>query len=196
MIKQLPLSRLEDWFALISREQALYLPLEEGDHAAYGLWSPDARLRLDDLNTNKSPKDLFFPQSENLVAFKAQGKTISVIDNRKPAEVFVLFGVRACDAASLDILDRVFLSEPVDSYYAARREAGTVITRACFTPEETCFCGAFGIDAMAPAGDIATCYADSSRAKKELGWEAKLGLEDMCRDSYNFIIKNPKGYNN
>lgn len=41
------------------------------------------------------------------------------------------------------------------------------------------------------AGDIATCYADCSRAKKELGWEAKYTLDDMCRDSWNFIKKNP-----
>ena len=41
------------------------------------------------------------------------------------------------------------------------------------------------------AGDIATCYADSSRAKNELGWEAKYTLEDMCRDSWNFIKNNP-----
>lgn len=40
------------------------------------------------------------------------------------------------------------------------------------------------------AGDIATCYADCSRAKTELGWEAKYSLDDMCRDSWNFIRKN------
>ena len=39
-------------------------------------------------------------------------------------------------------------------------------------------------------GDIATCYADSSKALKELGWKAELGIEDMCRDSYNYILKN------
>lgn len=42
------------------------------------------------------------------------------------------------------------------------------------------------------AGDIATCYADCSRAKKELGWEAKYTLDDMCRDSWNFIQKQKK----
>ena len=41
------------------------------------------------------------------------------------------------------------------------------------------------------AGDIATCYADSSRAKEELHWEAKYTLSDMCRDNWNFIRKNP-----
>lgn len=40
------------------------------------------------------------------------------------------------------------------------------------------------------AGDIATCYADSGRAKRELGWEAKYSLGEMCRDSWNFIKKN------
>ncbi|QNK39581.1 UDP-glucose 4-epimerase GalE [Caproicibacter fermentans] len=40
------------------------------------------------------------------------------------------------------------------------------------------------------AGDIATCYADASRAKAELHWEAKYSLSDMCRDNWNFIQKN------
>lgn len=38
-------------------------------------------------------------------------------------------------------------------------------------------------------GDIASCYADPKKAYKELGWRAKLGIEDMCRDSWNYINK-------
>ena len=38
-------------------------------------------------------------------------------------------------------------------------------------------------------GDIAMCYADPSKAKKELGWTAKKTLDDMCKDSWNFINK-------
>ncbi|SHG63122.1 UDP-glucose 4-epimerase [Fibrobacter sp. UWH9] len=44
------------------------------------------------------------------------------------------------------------------------------------------------------AGDIATCYCNPAKAKAELGWEAKYGIEDMCRDSWNFQKNNPKGY--
>ncbi len=40
------------------------------------------------------------------------------------------------------------------------------------------------------AGDIASCYADPKRAKEELGWSAKKTLEDMCKDSWNYIEKN------
>ncbi len=38
-------------------------------------------------------------------------------------------------------------------------------------------------------GDIAACYADPTKAKEELGWTAKLGIEEMCKDSYNYILK-------
>lgn len=39
------------------------------------------------------------------------------------------------------------------------------------------------------AGDIATCYADPRKAKEELGWIATKNLEDMCKDSWNYIVK-------
>lgn len=44
-------------------------------------------------------------------------------------------------------------------------------------------------------GDIAECYADSSKAKEKLGWTAQFGLVDMCRDSWNWQKNNPNGYN-
>ncbi len=44
------------------------------------------------------------------------------------------------------------------------------------------------------AGDIATCYCAPEKAKKELGWEAQYGIEEMCADSWNWQSKNPNGY--
>ncbi|MBR3898576.1 MAG: UDP-glucose 4-epimerase GalE [Bacilli bacterium] len=41
-------------------------------------------------------------------------------------------------------------------------------------------------------GDIATCYSDPTKAKKELNWEATKTLEDMCKDAWNYIEKNGK----
>lgn len=43
-------------------------------------------------------------------------------------------------------------------------------------------------------GDIAECYADPSKAKHELNWEAKFGLEKMCEDSWRWQLQNPNGY--
>ena len=42
------------------------------------------------------------------------------------------------------------------------------------------------------AGDIAVCYANCDKALKELGWKCELNIEDMCRDTWNFILKNKK----
>ena len=42
-------------------------------------------------------------------------------------------------------------------------------------------------------GDIAACYADTTKAKKLLGWSAQYGIDEMCRDSWNFQQKNPDG---
>lgn len=42
-------------------------------------------------------------------------------------------------------------------------------------------------------GDIAVCFADPKKAKELLGWQAQFGIEDMCRDSWNFVKQNPNG---
>ena len=49
------------------------------------------------------------------------------------------------------------------------------------------------IDPRRP-GDVATNYADCSKAKEQMSWEAKYGIDDMCRDSWNWQTKNPNGY--
>ena len=43
-------------------------------------------------------------------------------------------------------------------------------------------------------GDIATCYCDPQKAKEELGWVAKYGIDEMCEDSWRWQSTNPDGY--
>ena len=45
------------------------------------------------------------------------------------------------------------------------------------------------------AGDIAACYADAAKAKRELGWQAELGIDEMCASLWKWQSKNPNGYN-
>ncbi|MFV0552770.1 MAG: UDP-glucose 4-epimerase GalE [Anaerorhabdus sp.] len=42
-------------------------------------------------------------------------------------------------------------------------------------------------------GDIATCYADTTKAKEVLGWSAQYGIDEMCQDGWNFTLMNPNG---
>lgn len=156
MMYKISIDRLGELFSSMADERILYLPVDRNGQTEFGQWSEDEKVCLDSVNTDKSPKDLFFPQSENIVAFKTRGQEISIIDNREQSEPFIVFGVRGCDVVSLEILDRVFLQEPVDTFYKARRDNGLIISLACNAPEETCFCNAFGIDATEPSGDIST----------------------------------------
>ena len=186
-MKKIAISQLSDLFKQISAQQKLYIPADNKGQAQFLPYVEGLKL-TESLNTVRSAKDLFFPQTENIIGFEVEGKTISVKEIRDEVEPFVVFGVRACDAASFDILDRVFLSEPADSFYAHRRANGTVVTMACGKPEETCFCSAFGIDATEPKGDV-SCWmtADSVllKANTEKGEVllAKLQLDDAADDA-------------
>lgn len=155
-MKKLPVSQLDALFAAIAANQKLYIPAGDPKTAAYAPWEEGMKMTAA-LNTNRSAKDLFFPQVENLAGFKVNGKQIEIVETRDPAEDFVIFGVRACDCRSFSILDKVFLCDPVDTYYQSRREHATVVTMACTEPEETCFCTALGIDPTNPAGDV-SCW--------------------------------------
>lgn len=44
------------------------------------------------------------------------------------------------------------------------------------------------------SGDIATCYSNPDKAFRELGWKAQYGIEEMCRDSWNWQVNNPNGF--
>ena len=153
-MKKLALSKLNNLFTEISQGRKLYIPADNKGQAQF-LPYVDGMEMTKLLNTVRSAKDLFFPQVENLVSFKVSGKEIEIIENRDVKEDFVLFGVRACDVKSFETLDRVYLEpDAVDTYYAQRRDHATVISLACNEPEETCFCGVFGIDAANPLADV------------------------------------------
>ncbi len=170
-MRKISLDKLDTLFAAIADEETLYLPTDTAAGAKFEKWESGKTLS-NALNTVRSAKDFFFPQTENLMDFKVEGKNIEVIDTRSECEEFVVFGVRACDVKSFEVLDRVFLSEPVDTYYKNRREHGVIMSLACTKPVESCFCGTFGIDAAAPEGDIVCHKTDDAlymEAKSEKG---------------------------
>ena len=186
------IDKLQTLFAEIAKEAKLYMPVDCADGSAtYGEWSEGVEWS-NALNTTKSPKDFFFPQTEDLMRFKTEGKSIEIIDTRSECEDFVVFGVRACDVKSFDVLDRVFLTEPRDSFYAMKREHGIIVSVACTRPAETCFCTTFGIDAAAPAGDISAWKCEdalylAANTEKGSALLAKLSavLEECSDDAVN-----------
>ena len=154
-------------FQSIAENQELYLPVEVSGQVNFKAWTQDANVSLETLKTVKSPKDAFFTQSENLYTVQREGKKLSIEPQALKEQNFVVFGMKACDIQGVKVLDNVFLSDPIDSFYAARREHGTIVAMACHEPEESCFCKAFGIDCAEPAADVATWMVEG-----ELYWKA------------------------
>ncbi len=153
-MKKIAISNIEKLYAEISGLQELYLPVKKAGATNFAKYEGGVEVDINSLQTVKSAKDLFFPQSEDMIDFKLSGKNIEVKDARKNQAPFVLFGVRGCDLKSFDVLDKVFLQEPVDTMYKQKRDAVTVITLACNNPESSCFCKVFGVDPANPKGDI------------------------------------------
>lgn len=185
MFKKVTAANTDKFFQAVAAKQSLYIPTDREDGAAE-FKKYEAGMKLSSaLNTVRSAKDFFFPQTENLAAFKMEGKKIEVKDIREECGDFVIFGVRACDARSFDILDKVYLVDPVDSFYKNRRDHGTIITMACTQPSETCFCTAFGIDPTMPGGDV-TAFPDGDgfflMANTEKGEKLLADIDDLLED--------------
>lgn len=142
-------------FRAIAAGRELYLPVKLGGQVNFAVWEEGDEVSLETTKTVKSPKDAFFPQFETLYTCKKEGKKLSIEPQALKDREFVVFGMRACDVQGVKVLDNVFLSEPVDTYYAARREHGILVAMACHEPEESCFCSVFGVDAADPAADVA-----------------------------------------
>ncbi len=166
------------FFNATSKAYPVYMPLKKAGEVNYGYYSEGDIIDLDTLKTVKSPKDAFFPQSEDMMKFKTSGKNIEIIDIRSEKQPFVIFGVRACDFKAFYVLDNVFLQEPVDTFYKARREAGIVFTLACTKPEDSCFCNVFGIDAAEAGGD-ATCFLDEKYLYVKINTEKASAVFDI-----------------
>ena len=184
---QIAKNKLNDLYQAISEKEDLFLPVSKGGQTNYGLWTNEAVADIDTLKTVKSGKDCFFPQSEVLYKSRHENGKISIDPTELQNKPFVVFGMRACDVRAVKVLDNVFLTDPVDSYYAARREHGTIVSLACHEPEETCFCKNFDVDVAEPGADVETWMVGESlywKALTEKGEILTAFVKEALADSF------------
>ena len=192
----LPLDKIDSLFEAIAKNQKLYIPVTNSSGKAnYEEWKAGKKLS-EELKTIRSVKDFFFPKTEHMVTYKVIGKEIEVEDPRKELEDFVVFGVRACDAASVACFDNVYLNmNPVDSYYKNRRDHGTIITLACNNPVQTCFCSTYKIDAANPKGDVSAWISDGNiylNANTDKGKKVIEAVKSVLSDSDEKAVESCK----
>ncbi len=194
-MKRIAKEKLPALFREIAAQQELYLPVKTAGQVNFRAWSEDAEVDLDTLKSVKSPKDVFFPQSETLYTVKKENKKLSVEPEALKEQDFVVFGMKACDVQGVAVLDKVFLADPIDTFYAARRDHGTIVAMACHEPEETCFCKAFGIDCAEPAADVAVWMVGEDlywKALTEKGERLTETLADLLTDADGAVVENEK----
>ena len=160
-------SKLPELLKAIAAQQELFLPVNNNGQVNFAAWFEGCNADIETLKTVKSPKDMFFPQSETLYTVKKEQHKLSVEPQTLADQNFVAFGMKACDIQGIKVLDKVFLAEPVDTFYRARREHGTIVALACHEPEESCFCKVFGVDCAEPDADVVMWNANDT-----LYWKA------------------------
>ena len=187
---------LGEFYKTLAGKMPLFLPIRKAGEVNFGYYEEGAEVDIDTLKSVKSPKGVFFPQSENMMRFRTEGKKLEIEDVRSEREPFAVFGIRACDYKAFSVLDNVFLQEPVDTYYKEKREAAIIFTLACGKPQQSCFCSVFGIDASEPMGDV-TCWLDEKalylRANTEKGEKALslvANLTEKCDEKHVEELKD------
>lgn len=195
-MKKIAYGKINELYAEIAAKTELYLPVRKAGALNFAKYEEGVEVDVNALQTVKSAKDLFFPQNEDMMSFKTDGKNIEIKDNRAMKESFVIFGVRACDNKSFEVLDKVFLQEPVDTMYQNKREAAVIMTLACNNPAQSCFCKVFGIDASAPKGDVEcriqgdTLYLDALTEKGEKLINGLTCLENADNNDNKVVEEN------
>ena len=115
-------------------EQVLYRPVAESSEIVFDFAKSDLPV-----------KDYFFPSTHTLLSVERGGEGTRIKEPSLEGER-VAFGLRPCDARALRVLDALFLEqEPVDPYYAERRERTTLVGLACREMGEECFCTSLGL---------------------------------------------------
>jgi ferredoxin len=146
---------LAGFFRSLSAGRVLLAPQGEGTGLAMSPAEPD-KVRLDYANTHLSPKGLFFPQTERLMAFSKDPKSPRPFvyqDLGDKAAPTVLFGIRPCDAKGFSVTDKVFQNDRfTDPYWKGKYEKTVRVGLACDSPSPLCFCAAMGGSPFGEAG--------------------------------------------
>ncbi|ACV67495.1 4Fe-4S dicluster domain-containing protein [Desulfohalobium retbaense] len=137
---------LPRWLTELQQTRQVYVPVQDKQSVVFAPFSEQAELVLDRQPTTP-PKEVVFPQTEELVHYKYTkreddpGRNDIEIESRPEAPAAVVVGCRPCGARGFATYDRVYTSDAVcDPFYKSRREQTAFVSIACKRPENSCFC--------------------------------------------------------
>jgi len=155
------------WLDGLSRDLTLIAPKAVEDRVLYRPVAGSAEIAFDFGKADLPAKEYFLPSTHVLFSVEKDKEGLRV-EEPSLEEGRVLFGLRPCDARALRVLDALFLKEPVDPYYAERRERTTLIGLACREMGEECFCTSLGL-APDDASDVDLMLTEVGGGRQEEG---------------------------
>lgn len=132
-LKKLP----DQWL----KQYDVYAPIQNGHELAFQLVKESAQIVWDVPSNPRYPaKSLFLPQSEVLMSYDGILHSVKKVERPK-----VLFGLHPCDARAIRLLDHALVDEQnPDEYWKSKRQSTIIVSAACISPDESCFCTAVG----------------------------------------------------
>ncbi|MDR2422000.1 MAG: 4Fe-4S dicluster domain-containing protein [Deltaproteobacteria bacterium] len=192
-------SALAGFFAALANGRRLLAPQAQGDDCRLEVVA--GPVSLDYANTRLSPKSVFFPQTEKILAFH------KLADKPRPnqyqdlgdhAEPTVIFGIRPCDARGLSVSNKVFQNDRfTDPYWKGKYDKTLKIGLACPDPFPQCFCasmggspfGEVGLDALAYPKDKGLGLKALTPAGEELIKAAQAEAADLAAEIKSLTAK-------
>lgn len=172
-------AKLPELFEQLAKEYKVLIPAKLEGTSKFAPYREDMELALEE-NVVMPPKDIFFPQTEEMYKFKAKNQSLEIEEIPQEEGLQVIFGIRSCDLKSIECLDQVFLTKGyVDPFYQDKRDRSILIGLSCVKPMESCFCTSMGIDPQKGVGADIQAY--------ELG--EKIGFEGITERGQKVLTK-------
>ncbi len=137
-------SKIQEFVGELLGGYEIYAPVKEGELINFSAVNASSQIVYDYSNSIKPPKQILFPQSEILFKFELGRKSVEIEMPKNSKKEKIIFWLRACDAKSLSLFDKVFDNEYKDNYYLGKRKAIILIGLSCLNPKDSCFCTSLG----------------------------------------------------
>ncbi len=166
------------------KDYLVFAPVKDGSRSKFKKITDPAEISTGTVKSERSPKDVFFPQSEVLFEYDTNGVRIS--DNEE--KPYLLWGVRNCDTKSIRMLDKVFGNAHQapdkdmykDPYWKKKYDTSVIFNFACTAPLSTCFCNWFGGGPFDETGsDVFVVETDGDLILKGVSEKGKALLEKL-----------------
>ncbi len=155
--KILAKDKLEAFLNALKAGHQVFAPAQKDGKLAWSAAEKASDLLWDYSNTEMSPKDFFFPQTECLMRFvnKADDpQGMVMVAEPGLSQPRALLGIRPCDAKAFAVLDMIFVQDEMtnDLYWRDKREKTVLIGLGCNNPCPTCFCTSVGSNPFGETG--------------------------------------------